>query len=110
MAPREIAEDFQSFLAKLQSSSSGPGSPSSTPKGQSTEASAKGHTGGQEAERDSTRGPLEKKPEKPADFDDFWDAPEKLWMPREVTEREMEAVMVSYPLLPDPIDILLTMR
>jgi small subunit ribosomal protein YMR-31 len=41
---------------------------------------------------DSTSGPISKKP---ADFENFWDAPAYLWTPKEVTEREIEAVMVS---------------
>ncbi|GFZ46448.1 hypothetical protein JCM24511_04695 [Saitozyma sp. JCM 24511] len=39
---------------------------------------------------DSTSGPISKKP---ADFENFWDAPAYLWTPKEVTEREIEAVM-----------------
>ncbi|ORX39599.1 hypothetical protein BD324DRAFT_614297 [Kockovaella imperatae] len=86
-APKEVAENFQSFLAKLQSSSKGSDWPSSTPKGQSVEQSSKGQT---PQDNDTTRGPLEKKS---ADFENFWDAPERLWMPKEVSEREIEAVM-----------------
>ena len=33
------------------------------------------------------------------DFENYWEAPERLWVPREVSEREMEAVMVSDRLL-----------
>jgi hypothetical protein len=95
MAPQEIAKDFQSFLAKLQSSSTSPSNPSSTPKGQSTNDSAKG-----KVDR-STESSAEKedvwkgKPAPPVDFENFWEAPESLWKPKEWSEREIEAVMVS---------------
>ena len=120
-APQEIVDTFQSFLAKLQSSSGGPASPSSTPKGQSPDASAKGHTGGQMAENDrvmeserksgnegGSRGEGRREGSsvsgggekgmgtgKKADFENFWEAPEALWRIPEVSEREVEAVMVS---------------
>jgi len=32
---------------------------------------------------------------KPVDFENFWEAPKSLWMQREFTEREIEAIMVS---------------
>jgi hypothetical protein len=95
MAPQEIAKDFQSFLAKLQSSSTSPSNPSSTPKGQSTNDSSKG-----KVDR-STESSAEKedvwkgKPAPPVDFENFWEAPEALWKPKEWSEREIEAVMVS---------------
>lgn len=31
----------------------------------------------------------------PVDFENYWEAPEHLWRPREVSKRELEAVMVS---------------
>jgi hypothetical protein len=40
---------------------------------------------------DSTSGPISKKP---ADYENFWEAPSFLWVQKEVSEREMEAVMV----------------
>jgi len=95
MAPQEIAKDFQSFLAKLQSSSTSPSNPSSNPKGQSTNDSAQG-----KVDR-STESSAEKedvwkgKPAAPVDFENFWEAPEALWKPKEWSEREIEAVMVS---------------
>jgi len=95
MAPQEIAKDFQSFLAKLQSSSTSPSNPSSNPKGQSPKDSAKG-----KVDR-STESSAEKedvwkgKPAPPVDFENFWEAPESLWKPKEWSEREIEAVMVS---------------
>ena len=35
------------------------------------------------------------KPAPPVDFENFWEAPEALWKPKEWSEREIEAVMVS---------------
>ena len=35
------------------------------------------------------------KPAPPVDFENFWEAPESLWKPKEWSEREIEAVMVS---------------
>jgi hypothetical protein len=46
-APQDVVDNFQSFLAKKQSTSAGPESPSSTPKGQSTSQSAQGQTPGE---------------------------------------------------------------
>ena len=36
---------------------------------------------------------------KPVDFENFWEAPAYYWQPKEVTEREIEAVMVSFVIL-----------
>lgn len=134
-APQEIVDNFQSFLAKLQSSSGGADNPSSTPKGQSAKESEKGETGGREAGneremiggrlggagRNTARsggptassgggsagegsgtgggggggGPGGKTSGTPVDFENFWEAPEFVWRHPEVTEREIEAVMVS---------------
>jgi hypothetical protein len=76
----------------LQSSSGGPGSPSSTPKGQSTGQSAKGKTPEQTGAGKSA---APSKPSKPADFDEFYEAPRYYWQQREFTDREIEAIMVS---------------
>jgi small subunit ribosomal protein YMR-31 len=95
MAPQEIAKDFQSFLAKLQSSSTSPSNPSSTPKGQSAQDSAKGkvdRTTESSAEKEDV---WKGKPAPPVDFENFWEAPESLWKPKEWSEREIEAVMVG---------------
>lgn len=99
MAPAEIAKDFQSFLAKLQSSSTSPSNPSSNPKGQTPKDSAQG-----KVDR-STESSAEKedvwkgKPAPAVDFENFWEAPESLWKPKEWSEREIEAVMVGFSLL-----------
>ena len=132
-APQEIVDSFQSFLAKLQSSSGGPSNPSSTPKGQSTSQSKKGETGGEEAEndremlgeesrsgRDNERGSREggvsvesrdngdggrsmasnsvrdNETRGRVDFENFWEAPAFTWRHPEVTDREIDAVMVSF--------------
>lgn len=95
MAPTEIAKDFQSFLAKVQSSSTSPDSPSSNPKTQSPDDSKHG-----KVDR-STESGAEKedvwkgKPAPPVDYEVFWEAPESIWRQKEWTEREIEAVMVS---------------
>ncbi|KAL7418949.1 hypothetical protein Q5752_006633 [Cryptotrichosporon argae] len=91
-APPEIAESFQSFLAKLQSSSGGVDSPSSTPKGQSTAESARGKVSGGDASGAGAAG-ASGKSSKPADYENFWDAPGRLWQIKELSEREIEAVM-----------------
>lgn len=106
MAPQEIAKDFQSFLAKLQSSSTSPDSPSSNPKTQtpgdssqgkvdrttekSKSASGTGTSSGSEKE-DVWKG----KPAPAVDFENFWEAPEYIWRQKEWTDREIEAVNVS---------------
>lgn len=96
MAPAEIAKDFQSFLAKLQSTSTSPSNPSSNPKTQTPQDSAQGKvdrsTESSAAKEDVWKG----KPAPPVDFENFWEAPEALWKPKEWSEREIEAVMVSY--------------
>lgn len=114
-----MKDDFQSFLSKLQSTSGGPENPSSNPKGQSLESSAQGHvraedsssgdssrpstasaggagSGGQPRSGDSTEGPIASKP---ADFDNFWEAPGYLWKIPEVSDRESEAILVSAAFL-----------
>ncbi|OCF31496.1 hypothetical protein I317_01415 [Kwoniella heveanensis CBS 569] len=102
-APGEIVDSFQSFLAKLQSSSDGPESPSSNPKAQTPEdskhgkvldsgsgssgsGSGSGSSSGKSASAGSGSG-------KPVDFENFWEAPGYLWTPKEATEREIDAVM-----------------
>lgn len=45
---------------------------------------------------EKTEGPISGKP---VDFENFWEAPSYLWMPKEVSEREMEAIMVR-PVTP----------
>lgn len=102
-APQAIKDDFQSFLSKLQSTSKGLDA-SSNPKGQSLESSSKGivdpdssRTGGSsksssQGGSDKTQGPIASKP---ADYENFWEAPGYLWKIPEVSERESEAVMVS---------------
>jgi small subunit ribosomal protein YMR-31 len=95
MAPAEVAKDFQSFLAKLQSTSTSPSNPSSNPKTQTPKDSAQGKvdrtTESSAAKEDVWKG----KPAPPVDFENFWEAPESLWKPKEWSEREIEAVMVS---------------
>ncbi|KAI9638625.1 uncharacterized protein MKK02DRAFT_43023 [Dioszegia hungarica] len=148
-APQSVKDDFQSFLAKLQSQSSGL-SASSNPKGQSLSSSAQGHVrsedsssgdssrpsagnhsgpagssaagyggvgegmggdgqgektvsrggggaslsgvGGGQGQKnvEKTSGPMASKP---ADYDNFWEAPGYLWKIPEVSDRESEAVM-----------------
>ncbi|KAJ9121185.1 hypothetical protein QFC24_004859 [Naganishia onofrii] len=86
-APKEIAESFQSFLAKLQSSSGGASSPSSNPKNQSLESSSQGKVGassGKEAPKGSG---------KPVDYEVFYEAPSRLWKTKPLEEFEMEAIM-----------------
>lgn len=101
MAPPEIADSFQSFLAKLQSSSTSADSPSSNPKGQNPNDSSKGVVdrstesgSGSSKEGDKEAG-WKGPPGKPADFENFWEAPKGLWKAREWSEREIEAIMVS---------------
>lgn len=43
------------------------------------------------------------KSSKPADFENFWEAPSYLWTPKEMSEREIEAIMVG-PMLEDGRD------
>nr|XP_019043063.1 hypothetical protein I302_08774 [Kwoniella bestiolae CBS 10118]OCF21993.1 hypothetical protein I302_08774 [Kwoniella bestiolae CBS 10118] len=92
MAPKEIVDSFQSFLAKLQSSSDGPENPSSNPKAQSPSDSSKGIVKGEESKNTQTQAQGGKS-SKPVDFENFWEAPSYLWTPREVSEAEMESVM-----------------
>lgn len=108
MAPSEIAKDFQSFLAKVQSTSSGPDSPSSTPKTQSVDDSKQG-TVDRTTEKGTgtaTSSGAEKedvwkgKPAPPVDYENFWEAPEYIWKQKEWTEAEIEAVMVGSPFFP----------
>ena len=98
MAPTEVAKDFQSFLAKLQSTSTSPSNPSSNPKAQSPKDSAEGKvdrsTESSAAKEDVWKG----KPAPAVDFENFWEAPESLWKPKEWSEREIEAIMVSHLL------------
>jgi small subunit ribosomal protein YMR-31 len=95
MAPAEIAKDFQSFLAKLQSTSTSPSNPSSNPKTQTPKDSAEGKvdraTESSAEKEDVWKG----KPAPAVDFENFWEAPESLWKPKEWSEREIEAIMVS---------------
>lgn len=48
---------------------------------------------------EKTQGPISGKP---ADYENFWEAPSYLWMPKEMTERESEAIMVSSVTVPGP--------
>ncbi|WWC85187.1 uncharacterized protein L201_000045 [Kwoniella dendrophila CBS 6074] len=95
MAPKEIVEDFQSFLAKLQSTSDGPENPSSNPKAQTPNESSKGIVRSQESKntQTSSSGKTSSGNNKPVDFENFWEAPSYLWTPKELSERELEAVM-----------------
>lgn len=85
-APKDIAENFQSFLSKLQSSSHGASSPSSNPKNQSLSSSAAG-----KVESSSSSG----KKAAPVDFEVFYEAPSRLWKTKPLEEFEIEAIMVS---------------
>jgi small subunit ribosomal protein YMR-31 len=94
MAPKEVADHFQSFLAKLQSTSSSPSNPSSNPKTQTPKDSAQGkvdRTTESESEKEDV---WKGKPEPPVDFENYWEAPESLWKQKEWSEREIEAIMV----------------
>ncbi|WVQ70417.1 uncharacterized protein L199_008644 [Kwoniella botswanensis] len=94
MAPKEIVEDFQSFLAKLQSSSDGPSNPSSNPKAQSPSESSKGIVRDQESKNTQSQAKGSGSgSSKPVDYENFWEAPGYLWSTKEVSERELEAVM-----------------
>lgn len=84
-APPEIQESFQSFLSKLNSSSS---SSSSSPS--SSSSSSAGSAGAGMSSLESTFKPTGKK----VDYENYWEAPAYLWEQKEVTEREMECVMV----------------
>ncbi|KAJ9116605.1 hypothetical protein QFC20_000538 [Naganishia adeliensis] len=83
-APKDIAENFQSFLSKLQSSSHGASSPSSNPKNQSLSSSAAG-----KVESSSSSG----KKAAPVDFEVFYEAPSRLWKTKPLEEFEIEAIM-----------------
>lgn len=74
MAPSSVAENFSAFLKK-----SGAGSSASS---SSVATSAYGSG-------------LLPKSSKPYDFESFYDAPAYLWQRKELTEREIEAIMVS---------------
>jgi small subunit ribosomal protein YMR-31 len=84
-APPEVAEHFQEFLSKLQSTSTSAASPSSNPKGQSLGSSAKGEVKPSKSSESSG----------PVDYERFYDAPSYLWKTKPLSEAEMEAVMVS---------------
>lgn len=84
-APKEVQESFQSFLSKLNSSSS------STSSSSSSSSSAGSASGARLSSLESTFKPTGKK----VDYENYWEAPTYLWVQKEVTEREMEAVMVS---------------
>ncbi|WWC61451.1 uncharacterized protein I303_104035 [Kwoniella dejecticola CBS 10117] len=101
-APPEIVDSFQSFLAKLQSTSDGPENPSSNPKAQTPDESSKGIVKDQESKNTQTSSSSSSSSSKtsggsssgkPVDFENFWEAPSYLWTPKEVTERELDAVM-----------------
>ncbi|ODN99335.1 hypothetical protein I350_07506 [Cryptococcus amylolentus CBS 6273] len=87
-APSEIKDSFPTFLSKLQSSSSSPSSPSSSSSSSSS------------SPQSSTPTPFKdtgfKPSGKPNDFENFWEAPGYLWRTKEVSEKEMEAVEVSF--------------
>ncbi|WVO17045.1 hypothetical protein L204_104732 [Cryptococcus depauperatus] len=75
-APKDVKDSFPNFLAKLKSGSSSINSSSTSPNGL------------------VLRPEDEFKPTgKRVDFENFWEAPGYLWVPKEVTEREIEAVM-----------------
>ncbi|ADV20651.1 hypothetical protein I305_06300 [Cryptococcus gattii E566] len=82
-APKEVQESFQSFLSKLNSSSS------STSSSSSSSSSAGSASGARLSSLESTFKPTGKK----VDYENYWEAPTYLWVQKEVTEREMEAVM-----------------
>lgn len=86
-APQEVVDTFQSFLAKLQSSSKGAKNPSSTPKGQSTSSTSQGAT-------EQTESVYAKGSGKPVDFENYWEAPASLWTTKPLEEKEIEAIMV----------------
>src|SRR4051812_21030312 len=79
MAPKDVADNFQSFLGKLQSVSKSTASPSSNPKGQSPTPPSSSSTSSSA----------------PVDFENFYEAPSYLWKTKPLTEQEMEAIMVS---------------
>ncbi|WWC69756.1 uncharacterized protein I206_103699 [Kwoniella pini CBS 10737] len=99
-APSEIVDSFQSFLAKLQSTSDGPSNPSSNPKAQTSNESSKGIVKSEESKNTktststtTTSSGSSKENNKPVDFENYWEAPSYLWTPKEVSEKELEAVM-----------------
>jgi small subunit ribosomal protein YMR-31 len=111
-APQEVAKDFQSFLAKLQSTSTSASNPSSNPKGQTSSDSAKGHvdrstesSSGTQASGEKEEGWKSPSSGKAADYEVIWEAPESVWKAREWTEREIDAIMVSFRLKTDTIAI-----
>jgi small subunit ribosomal protein YMR-31 len=79
-APKEIAENFQSFLSKLNSSSGGASSPSSSSKSALPSSSGSSSSGKKAA---------------PVDFEVFYEAPSRLWKTKPLEEFEIEAIMVS---------------
>lgn len=88
-APTEVQESFQSFLSKLNSSSSP--SPSSPPPPSPSPSSSSGSGGAGLSSLESTFKPTGKT----VDYENYWEAPTYLWVQKEVTEREMESVMVG---------------
>lgn len=98
MAPPEIAKDFQSFLVKLQSTSTSASNPSSNPKTQTPADSAQGKVDRATESSSKTEDVWKGKPAPPVDFENFWEAPESLWKPKEWSDREIEAIMASQVL------------
>ncbi|KAH8080801.1 hypothetical protein HD553DRAFT_351857 [Filobasidium floriforme] len=100
-APQDIVDNFQSFLSKFQSTSTSADSPSSNPKGQSLDSSAKGQvrdhpskdTSPSASSSSSSTTQVENKGSgKPSDFDTYFMAPTKLWRPKMFSPEELEAV------------------
>lgn len=90
-APTEVQESFQSFLSKLNSSSSSSPSASSASSSSSSSSPSSGSGGAGLSSLESTFKPTGKK----VDYENYWEAPAYLWVQKEVTEREMECVMVG---------------
>jgi small subunit ribosomal protein YMR-31 len=103
-APQDIVDNFQSFLSKFQSTSTSADSPSSNPKGQSLDSSAKGEvrdhpskdaSPSASSSSSSTTQVENKGSGRPSDFDTYFMAPTKLWRPKMFSPEELEAVQVS---------------
>jgi small subunit ribosomal protein YMR-31 len=105
-APQDIVDNFQSFLSKFQSTSTSADSPSSNPKGQSLDSSAKGQvrdhpskdaspSASSSSSSSSTTQVVNKGSGKPSDFDTYFMAPTKFWRPKMFSPEELEAVQVS---------------
>lgn len=106
-APQDIVDNFQSFLSKFQSTSTSADSPSSNPKGQYLDSSAKGEvrdhpskdaspSASSPSSSTSTTQVVNKGSGKPSDFDTYFMAPTKFWRPKMFSPEELEAVQVSF--------------